>query len=113
MLESRGFHVDFPFEHTGKCFLYGVRKVLKPVSFRICLNPVSFHLYSRTIGVVRRIAAYQGVSRLLARDKARSSFHFSRIIELSCGLYQDRDSINETCVYIILQHIDFRIGIVN
>lgn len=42
------------------------------------------------------IVAYQSVSRLLAEHNAytRSSFSFSLVIELSCGLYRDRDSIN-------------------
>lgn len=47
------------------------------------------------------IVAYQSILRLLTEDNAyaRSSFSFNPVIELSCGLYRDRDSINEIHVY--------------
>lgn len=47
------------------------------------------------------IVAYQSILRLLTEDNAyaRSSFSFNPVIELSCGLYRDRGSINEIHVY--------------
>lgn len=80
-----------------------VQNEFKPVSFHISLNPVSFHLCTRTVGVIRdasRIAPRLiGAFRICDRGIMLAHglpLHFRRVIEVSCGLYRDRDSINET-----------------